>query len=158
MQQSMPSINSCNRAQLIPEQDLGRVISYLRSKLSSHIDTQLQSMGLTSAQYIVVVLLAKGSANTLAGLCEHMVYDKGAMSRLLKRLEEKDLIAKTQCEFDKRSTILGLSEKGKALYPQIMPLVNEVYAKALNGFSEDEKQQVIDLLFKAITNLDSPTE
>ncbi|MFT7568651.1 MAG: hypothetical protein ACI846_002977, partial [Pseudoalteromonas distincta] len=29
------------------------------------------------------------------------------------------------------------------------------YAQALSGFSEPEKNQIIDLLFKAINNLDS---
>jgi phage tail tape-measure protein len=72
-------------------------------------------------------------------------------------LEEKDLIEKTQCEFDKRSTLLSLSDKGKALYPQIMPLVNQVYEKALSGFSENEKHSVMDLLNRAINNLDTPS-
>ena len=152
--QSMTSIKRCTRDELVPEKDLGRLVSFLRSTLVTHIDTKLLPMDLTSAQYIVVVLLAKESVNTLAGLCEHMVYDRGAMSRLLSRLEEKGLIAKTQCEFDKRSTILCLSEKGKALYPEIMPVVNEVYTQALTGFLESEKKQLMDLLFKAINNLE----
>ncbi|ENO00468.1 MarR family transcriptional regulator [Pseudoalteromonas sp. S979] len=157
MQQSMPSIQNADPETLVAEQDLGRLISFLRSKIATHIDAQLDCMDLTSAQYIVVVLLARGSVNTLAGLSDHMVYDKGAMSRLLKRLEEKDLIEKTQCEFDKRSTLLSLSDKGKALYPQIMPLVNQVYEKALSGFSENEKHSVMDLLNRAINNLDTPS-
>ncbi|MEL0634371.1 MarR family transcriptional regulator [Pseudoalteromonas carrageenovora] len=151
----MPSIKHCDRNALLPEQDLGRLVSFLRSRLAAHVDAKLLPMDLTSAQYIVVILLARESVNTLAGLCEYMVYDRGAMSRLLNRLEEKGLINKTKCELDKRSTILSLSEKGKALCPKIMPLVNEVYAQALNGFSEPEKNQIIDLLFKAINNLDS---
>ncbi|WP_231614031.1 MULTISPECIES: MarR family winged helix-turn-helix transcriptional regulator [unclassified Pseudoalteromonas] len=156
--QNMPSIKRCTREELAPEQDLGRLVSFLRSRLAIHVDAKLLPMDLTSAQYIVVVLLARESVNTLAGLCEYMVYDRGAMSRLLNRLEEKGLIIKTQCELDKRSTILCLSEKGKALCPEIMPVVNEVYAQALNGFSEPEKNQIIDLLFKAINNLDTLPE
>ena len=152
---NMPSIKRCTRDQLSPEQDLGRLVSFLRSRLATHVDAKLLPIDLTSAQYIVVVLLARESVKTLAGLCEYMVYDRGAMSRLLNRLEEKGLVNKTQCEFDKRSTILCLSDKGKALCPEIMPLVNEVYTQALNGFSEPEKNQIIDLLFKAINNLDT---
>lgn len=151
----IPSIKSCNNEELDLELDLGRLVSLLRSRLVAHIDLKLAPMDLTSAQYIVVVLLAKGSVSTLAELCEHMVYDRGAMSRLLNRLLEKGLIAKTQCEFDKRSTILCLSEKGKVLYPEILPIINDVYKQALNGFTDSEKDQIAGLLFRAINNLDA---
>ena len=89
MQQSMPSVQNADPETLVAEQDLGRLISFLRSKIATHIDAQLDCMDLTSAQYIVVVLLARGSVNTLAGLSDHMVYDKGAMSRLLKRRRKR---------------------------------------------------------------------
>jgi DNA-binding MarR family transcriptional regulator len=154
--QNLPSMKCCKREDLVAEQDLGRLVSFLRSNLATHIDNRLLPMELTSAQYIVVVLIAKGVVNTLAGLCGHMVYDRGAMSRLLNRLQEKGLIAKQQCEFDKRSSILVLTEKGRLLVPEIVTVVNTVYAEALSGFSAPEKEILIDLLFKAITNLNSP--
>ncbi|MBE0376189.1 hypothetical protein PPRY_a3825 [Pseudoalteromonas prydzensis ACAM 620] len=112
-------------------------------------------MDLTSAQYIVVVLLARGKVNTLAQLCEHMVYDRGAMSRLLSRLEEKGLVARQQSAEDRRSTLLCLTEKGQQLYPEILPIVNNIYRTALSDFSDDEKAQLASLLFRAIHNLKS---
>ncbi|AXV65985.1 MULTISPECIES: MarR family winged helix-turn-helix transcriptional regulator [Pseudoalteromonas] len=147
------SIGQCRIEDLDPVQDLGRLVSYLRSNLVTHLDCALKSKELTSAQYIVVVLLARGKVTTLAELCEHMVYDRGAMSRLLSRLEDKGLVAKQQSIEDRRSTILCLTEKGKQLYPEILPTVNDIYREALAGFSEDEKNQLASLLFRAIHNL-----
>ncbi len=71
------SIGQCRAEDLDPVQDLGRLVSYLRSNLVTHLDNALEDKELTSAQYIVVVLLARGKVNTLAELCEHMVYDLG---------------------------------------------------------------------------------
>ncbi|MCF2900318.1 MULTISPECIES: MarR family transcriptional regulator [unclassified Pseudoalteromonas] len=147
------SIGQCCIEDLDPVQDLGRLVSYLRSNLVAHLDDALEDKELTSAQYIVVVLLARGKVNTLAELCEHMVYDRGAMSRLLSRLEDKGLVAKKQSVEDRRSTLLCLTEKGQQLYPEILPTVNDIYRKALTGFSDDEQEQLASLLFRAIHNL-----
>ncbi|WP_462179523.1 MarR family winged helix-turn-helix transcriptional regulator [Pseudoalteromonas gelatinilytica] len=147
------SIDQCCIEDLDPVQDLGRLVSYLRSNLVTHLDNALEDKELTSAQYIVVVLLARGKVNTLAELCEHMVYDRGAMSRLLSRLEDKGLVAKKQSVEDRRSTLLCLTEKGQQLYPEILPTVNDIYRKALTGFSDDEQNQLASLLFRAIHNL-----
>ena len=147
------SIGQCCIEDLDPVQDLGRLVSYLRSNLVTHLDNALEDKELTSAQYIVVVLLARGKVNTLAELCEHMVYDRGAMSRLLSRLEDKGLVAKKQSVEDRRSTLLCLTEKGQQFYPEILPTVNDIYRKALTGFSEDEQEQLASLLFRAIHNL-----
>ena len=147
------SIGQCCIEDLDPVQDLGRLVSYLRSNLVTHLDDALEDTELTSAQYIVVVLLARGKVNTLAELCEHMVYDRGAMSRLLSRLEDKGLVAKKQSVEDRRSTLLCLTEKGQQLYPEILPTVNDIYRKALTGFSDDEQEQLASLLFRAIHNL-----
>jgi len=147
------SIGQCCIEDLDPVQDLGRLVSYLRSNLVTHLDNALEDKELTSAQYIVVVLLARGKVDTLAELCEHMVYDRGAMSRLLSRLEDKGLVAKKQSVEDRRSTLLCLTEKGQQLYPEILPTVNDIYRKALTGFSDDEQKQLASLLFRAIHNL-----
>ncbi len=147
------SIGQCCIEDLDPVQDLGRLVSYLRSNLVTHLDDALEDKELTSAQYIVVVLLARGKVNTLAELCEHMMYDRGAMSRLLSRLEDKGLVAKKQSVEDRRSTLLCLTEKGQQLYPEILPTVNDIYRKALTGFSDDEQKQLASLLFRAIHNL-----
>ena len=147
------SIGQCCIEDLDPVQDLGRLVSYLRSNLVTHLDDALEDKELTSAQYIVVVLLARGKVNTLAELCEHMMYDRGAMSRLLSRLEDKGLVAKKQSVEDRRSTLLCLTEKGQKLYPEILPTVNDIYRKALTGFSDDEQNQLASLLFRAIHNL-----
>ena len=147
------SIGQCCIEDLDPVQDLGRLVSYLRSNLVTHLDNALEDKELTSAQYIVVVLLARGKVNTLAELCEHMVYDRGAMSRLISRLEDKGLVAKKQSVEDRRSTLLCLTEKGQQLYPEILPTVNDIYRKALTGFSDDEQEQLASLLFRAIHNL-----
>ena len=147
------SIGQCCIEDLDPVQDLGRLVSYLRSNLVTHLDNALEDKELTSAQYIVVVLLARGKVNTLAELCEHMMYDRGAMSRLLSRLEDKGLVAKKQSVEDRRSTLLCLTEKGQQFYPEILPTVNDIYRKALTGFSEDEQEQLASLLFRAIHNL-----
>lgn len=147
------AIKQCCPENIDPVQDLGRLIAYLRSNLVSHIDTALAPMDLTAAQYMVVVLLAQGQICTLVELCDHMVYDRGAMSRLLNRLEEKGLVTKTVSSQDRRSTHLKLTDKGQQLFPQILPMVNGIYQTALKDFSAQEQMQLAQFMLRAINNL-----
>lgn len=133
--------------------DVGFLISMVKSAIVSSIDTELAPLELTAAQYRVVMILSYNGRSTLANLCEEMDYDRGAMSRLLCRLESKGLLDKKPCPEDKRSMYLTLSDKGAAFIPDILPKVNAVFHKGFNGFAEQEKEQLNSLLLKFLNNL-----
>lgn len=133
--------------------DVGFLISMVKSAIVSSIDTELAPLELTAAQYRVVMILSYNGRSTLANLCEEMDYDRGAMSRLLCRLESKGLLDKKPCPEDKRSMYLTLSDKGAAFIPDILPKVNAVFNKGFNGFAEQEKEQLNSLLLRFLNNL-----
>lgn len=146
-------LKHCTAEQLDPISDLGRLVAFFRTQIISRIDEVMLPMDLTSAQYIIVINLAKGYADTPASLCMLLDYDRGAMSRLLQRMEHKELIRREPDPEDRRCVRIRLTEKGHALYPQIMPTVDHIYEEALVDFSEQERKTLTTLLFRAIKNL-----
>ncbi|REG82207.1 MarR family winged helix-turn-helix transcriptional regulator [Marinomonas pollencensis] len=133
--------------------DFGLLISAAKADVVASIDAALATLGLTAAQYRVVMILAYNGRTTLANLSAEMDYDRGAMSRLLSRLEGKGLLDKSPSATDKRSMYLSLSAKGNALLPNIRPKVNDVFEKALGGFSYQERDQLSTLLLRFLNNL-----
>ncbi|EKE73676.1 MarR family winged helix-turn-helix transcriptional regulator [Gallaecimonas xiamenensis] len=139
-----------------PVGDLGWLLVTARNQLMRKVDKVLAPLDLTTAQYGVVASLAKGRADTPAQLCDLLDYDRGAMTRLLDRVEAKGLILRLPNEADRRCVTLKLTDKGLALYPQVQPLIRSVYLSALGCFDEAEAEakQLATLLCRLIANLD----
>jgi len=117
------------------------------------LEKKLAPLELTAAQFGVVVNLARGRAETPGELCRLMDYDRGAMTRLLDRIEGKEIIQRIRCRDDRRSVKLRLTEKGAGLVPQVMPLVYEVYRNGLKDFSTSERDRLLEDLRKLLDAL-----
>ncbi len=73
-----------------PDQGVGAFIGRARRTIVEAIDQKLAPLDISHAQWIVVMLLGDGAAATAAELCKLLIYDPGAMTRLLDRLIERE--------------------------------------------------------------------
>src|ERR1700747_1634947 len=89
-------------------------MSRARASLLAGLDAELAPFGLNAMQYAVLKHLADGNARTAAGLCRHMYYDTGSMTRILDRLEEKGLLRRERCQDDRRVVFLRVAAAGRA--------------------------------------------
>ena len=133
--------------------DFGKHIAMVRNLMMSKLDELLKDYDLTGSQYAVIKHIAEGRADTLAKLCDLLQYDKGAMSRILSRMEDKSLISRKPCPDDGRAFKLALTAKGNALFPQTTPKVEALFDKALTGFSCEEKKAFYAMLERCRSNL-----
>jgi len=133
--------------------EFGKQIALVRNQMMSRLDEALKEFDLTGSQFAVIKLIAEGRADTLAKLCEAMHHDKGAMSRILSRMEEKALIRRKPCPHDGRAFKLALTAKGEQLFPLTTPKINAIYDVALKDFSESEREQFFSMLTRCQHNL-----
>lgn len=131
---------------------VAHLIAQIRQKLVESVEQELAPLGLTHAQFVVVVQLANGMAGTPAEFCRLLNYDSGAMTRLLDRIEEKGIIRRVRSTQDRRSVGLELTDKGHELYPSIVPLVLGVNNRLLQGFSKSETQMLEQFLQRMLAN------
>jgi len=92
------------------------------------LETHLVPFGVTAPQFKVLVMIALFGAETPADLCRMLSLDSGSMTRMLDRLEQKDLLSRTRSENDRRQVRLILTEEGHKL-SDLMP---EIGSKAMN--------------------------
>jgi DNA-binding MarR family transcriptional regulator len=135
-----------------PSQGVGAHIGRARRTIVEAIDAKLAPLEISHAQWIVVMLLGDGAAATAAELCNILVYDPGAMTRLLDRLEKKGVLRRVRAKGDRRTVPLQLTVAGKRLYPRILEALVEVFNRLLRGFSKSEVRQLEQLLKRMVAN------
>lgn len=86
--------------------NIGRLVHRVRHALVTHIDSALASLDLTAAQWTVVIYLAEDLATTPAELSRLLHYDPGAMTRLIDRLEKKNIVKRAPSDADRRSVVV----------------------------------------------------
>ena len=135
-----------------PSQAIGAHIGRARRSIVEAIDQQLAPLEISHAQWIVVMLLGDGAASTAAELCKVLIYDPGAMTRLLDRLEKKGVLRRVRAEGDRRTVRLELTTEGNKLYPKILEALVQVFNRLLHGFTKTEVQQLEQLLKRMVAN------
>lgn len=90
----------------------------------------LAPLGLTYAQYLVMIALWESEPLALKELSERLSLDSGTLSPLLKRLEAAGLIDRKRNKKDERGVTISLTAAGQALRekaPAVMDAVSCVF-------------------------------
>jgi DNA-binding MarR family transcriptional regulator len=135
-----------------PSRGVGACIGRARRTIVEAIDRKLAPLDISHAQWIVLMLLGDGAASTAAELCKILIYDPGAMTRLLNRLEKKGVLRRVRANGDRRTARLELTAGGRRLYPRILEALVEVFNRLLRGFSKSDVRQLEHLLKRMVAN------
>lgn len=75
----------------------------------------LDPLNLTYTEYVVLMALWEKDKIPVKDLGQRIFLDSGTLTPLLKKMAEKNLVARERSESDERSVIISLTSKGKAL-------------------------------------------
>ena len=87
-------------------------------------------------------------------LAEAMNTSAAAMSATLKRLQKAGLVERLSLEEDSRKNKIRLTEKGKKFHEDTFGKTLAIDKTMLNGFSEEETQQLFEYLDRIQANID----
>lgn len=116
------------------------------------LDGRLDALGVTSAQFKVLIIMAQYAIDTPAELCRYLSLDSGSMTRMLDRLEQKELIARRRCPDDRRQVRLGLTEQGLKLADQLPQIGSDAMNELLGVLSPAELATLEQILTKVLLN------
>lgn len=128
-------------------------MNLVRLLLCGVIDAQLAASDLSSVQWGVLKALFDGRAKTPTALCRIVLSDSGAMTRLLDSLENRGLIQRVRSASDRRSVDLALTDAGRAITFETLPLIVETSNRQLRGFAADEVSTIKQFMDRMIANL-----
>ncbi|HEY1312686.1 MAG TPA: MarR family transcriptional regulator [Steroidobacteraceae bacterium] len=116
------------------------------------LDADVAPLEVTAAQFVIIANVLKGHANSACELCKFMDYDRGAMSRMIDRLETKGLIRRVALAHTRRTVALEVTAEGKAAFPKMQACLNRVLDRLLKGVSKTQVREVEKTLKRMLAN------
>jgi len=115
-------------------------------------DDEIAPLEVTAAQFVIIANVLKGHANSACELCKFMDYDRGAMSRMIDRLQTKGLIRRVALAHTRRTMALEVTEAGKAAFPKMQACLTKVVNRLLKGVTKAQVREVEKTLKRMIAN------
>ena len=129
-----------------------RQVKQVSTSLVRRVDQHMQPLELTGMQWEPVLMLWLKRADTVAGLARVSQMGFASMSRMLDRLEEKELLRRERSAHDRRVVHLHLTPKGRKVANKIWPIVVEGMHVHLDGFKKEELVQFSGFLARMLAN------
>ena len=132
---------------------LGEFLPYRLSVLSNKISRAIadgyeEKLQLTLAEWRVMAVLGDELDLSASEVADRTAMDKVAVSRAVKKLLDAGRLLRAISKEDKRRSVLTLSDSGKAIYAQVVPIALGYEEKILEKLSDEEKQHLKGLLDK----------
>lgn len=117
------------------------------------IRQSLHDCGLHRGQPFLLMALHKQDGMTHSELAKSLEVRPPTITNMVKRLEREGLVERRRDEDDERVSRAFLTEDGKALITRIKPIPQQIEDVAFAGFSDEERQQMGQLLERVLSNL-----
>lgn len=105
---------------------------------------------LTSMQFSCLFFIARRPMQDQRALAHHIGADPSTAGGIIDRLEKRQLIKRIPNPFDRRMKLMSITEDGKRVLEQMMPMVDAVQVKILNPLSEEERATFTALLERLV--------
>lgn len=96
--------------------------------LARRFDEALRPVGLTNRQFSLLMSLNRPQPPSIAPVAELLSMDRTTLTAAIKPLERDGLIAIEPDPADRRSRLLGLTDRGHAVLAQALPIWRETHA------------------------------
>ncbi len=105
------------------EAHLGYWLRYVSNHVSHAFAMKVAERGVSVAEWVVMRELYEAAAVPSA-LADKLGMTRGAISKIVDRLEAKALVSRTASTTDRRSQTLALTKSGQALVPKLAELAD----------------------------------
>ncbi len=124
-------------------------IGYWMRSLSNHVslsfERKLASRDMSVAEWVVLRILFDDDVSP-SQLAKQVGMTKGAISKVIDRLEAKGLIKIEPGIQDRRSQTVGLSPEGRSLIPALAQLADQNDAEFFGHLPVERRRELLDLL------------
>jgi DNA-binding MarR family transcriptional regulator len=120
--------------------------TFLRAFVNEGID-------ITTEQWSVLACLWQKDKVTQQTLCSLTAKDKPSMTRLIDKLEKRNLVIRVSDHNDRRINLIHLTEAGLDLQQKATEIVQVVASKTLSDITDEELDVSRNVLKKIMANL-----
>lgn len=133
---------------------IGILAVAVAGRVREHLTRRANELGV-SAQEMDILLAVDDAPDSMSELAEWVGMDTGNLTRAVRRLQRKGLVAHEQHEHDKRLKALRLTPEGERLYEAFRARML-VDFPAVAGLTRRQQEQLLDLLGRVVRANASP--
>lgn len=134
--------------------DILREIGMIARALDSISNIEFKEHDLRKGQYLYLVRICENPGIIQEKLAEMIKVDRTTAARAIKKLEMNGFIEKKEDTHNKKIKKLYPTDKGKTVYPFIIRENKHSNKVALEGFTEDEIEIIVNLLQRVRKNVE----
>lgn len=137
---------------------LENFLPYRLSLLATEISQALaqaygERFGISIPEWRVLATLGQFGTITARDICAHSHMHKTTVSRAVATLEKRKLVARKANRNDLREAFLDLTEEGRTIYLDIVPMATAFSDALCQGLGSDEKRHLDGLIDKLMSQL-----
>lgn len=117
-----------------------------REAVMAHFRPILREHDITEQQWRVIRALYGRDGLEITALAHRCFILMPSLTRILKALEEKQLVKRFAVESDQRRTLIRLRQKGIALYEKMAPLSEAEYTRIEENIGSEKLETLYALL------------
>lgn len=122
-------------------------LSILSNRVSSIIaQTYKDKFALSVTEWRIMAVLGEHPGTSADEISAKTQIEKSILSRAISKLLKRKLIERNIAEDDRRRSVITLSDTGRAVYQEVVPLSYEYEREILACFSEEEQIQFSKML------------
>lgn len=118
----------------------------------SYTDEVMVKLNLTSGTYPFLLVLYRKEGINQNEISRELNVDKAMSARSIKKLIDLEYIEKKEDDKDSRAYKLYLTEKGRAIVPEIKKEIQQWIKIITKDFSKDEEALLEEMLSKVLSN------
>ncbi len=136
------------------DKSLGFMVNILARSMKTVLENKLKEYGVTLTQWLVLQGVSELDEGKQTELGKKLDLDNATITRNLDRLEDVDLLKRSQVEGDRRAQSLSLTPKGMRLLPKLNDAANDVNKLAGKGIRIAEVRKLVSDLTTMRKNIE----
>lgn len=135
---------------------MGRTAKYMMLFMTQHFEAV--GADLTPKQWIALRYIAEDTGVDQKQLALITDRDKTSLTRLITGMEKRGLVQRVPSDTDKRVNRLFITEKGRALFQAMIPVVKKAIAQMQDGISTEDIESMIRISKAVQANIKRTTQ
>ncbi len=119
---------------------------FVSNHVSHAFSQKLENHGVTVAEWVVLRELYTVESTAPSDLAKNLSLTRGAISKLIDRLEAKSLVTRTFDETDRRFQSVALASAGRSLVSELARLADPNDDEFFGHLSERQHRELLNLL------------
>lgn len=128
------------------ESHLGFWLRFISNHVSSQFAQMIEKESVTISEWVALRHLFQSTESSTADLIDALGMTKGAVSKVVSRLEEKQYVKRVTSDTDKREQLLALTTSGKTLVPRLAALADQNDANFFGYLPPTKRDDLMKIL------------